>query len=105
MSVRRVWLESLGLVDEFLVEEELTDVGDVATSESLVLSIDSGVDVSKNCSVVSTCFWKLRLQRTVYVSGASSVVARESGVKLQDAVIVAELDAAEHGVVDVACIS
>jgi hypothetical protein len=29
-------------------------------------------------------------------------VAREGGVKLQDAVIVAELDAAEHSVVDVA---
>jgi hypothetical protein len=45
------------------------------------------------------------LQRTVDVSGASSVVAREGGVELQNAVIVAELDAAEHGVVDVACIS
>lgn len=36
------------------------------------------------------------------VRGATGVVAGKDGVKLEDAVLVAELDAAEHGVVDVA---
>lgn len=39
---------------------------------------------------------------TMNVSCASSVVTRKGGVKLQNTVLVAKLDAAEHGVVDVA---
>jgi hypothetical protein len=61
LCVRGVWLKSLGLVDELLVEEELADMGDVATSEGLVLSVDCSVDVRKNCSVVSTFSQKLKL--------------------------------------------
>ncbi len=38
------------------------------------------------------------------VSGATSVVTWEDCIKLQDTVLIAELNAAEHGVVDVACI-
>lgn len=39
------------------------------------------------------------------VSGASSIVARESSVKLQDSVLIAELNTAEHGVINVGCVS
>src|SRR5690242_8149581 len=41
---------------------------------------------------------------TMDVGSASGVVAGESRVELQDSVLIAELDATEHGVVDVACI-
>jgi len=39
------------------------------------------------------------------VGGTSSVVAREGCIELQDSVLIGELDATEHGVVDVASIS
>ena len=42
---------------------------------------------------------------TMDVSGASRVVTREGGVELQNTVLVAELDTAEHGVIDVARVS
>lgn len=38
------------------------------------------------------------------VGSASSVVAGESRIELQDSVLVAELDTAEHGIVEVGCI-
>lgn len=47
------------------------------------------------------CLEKKFYRRTVDMCGAPSVVSGEGCVELQDAVLVAELDTAEHGVVDI----
>lgn len=105
MRVGCVGLNCFGVVDELLVKEELADVGDVAASEGGVSLVEGGVDVRENCdSLVGRGLSRLGMH-TVDVSGAPSVVAGESGVVLQDTVLVGELDTTEHRVVDVACIS
>jgi hypothetical protein len=53
LRVGGVGLDGFGVGNELLVEEELADVRDVATCQSLILLVDGRIDVCKDCMRVS----------------------------------------------------
>lgn len=72
------------LRDQILVEEELTRVGDVATSQGVVCK-DGGTDVGNGVNVRS----------------ATGVVAREDALEASNAILISLLNAAQSSVVQV----
>lgn len=82
--VRVVRVSSLDLVNEVLVEEELTDVSDVATGDGVVLQL-GGTDVSND----------------VDVGGSAGVVTGEHGLELRDTVGVGLLNTTQEGLIEV----
>jgi hypothetical protein len=87
LGVGVVGAEGLDLGGQGLVPEELTDVGHVAHGQRPVRQ-GRGVGVHDGVQVV----------------GPASIVARVDGGELDDAVAVRLLDAAEGGVIQVACV-
>ena len=53
LCVGEIGLDGFGLRDQILVEEELTDVGDIATGEGVIPRIDGRVDVGKDWRLVT----------------------------------------------------
>lgn len=79
-----VGVGSLNFGNQVLVEEELTDVGDVTTSQGVV-GQNMGIGVSDN----------------VNVGSAAGVVTGENGLELGHAIGVGLLDSTEEGLVEV----
>lgn len=84
MSVGGVWGGSFDEGDEILVEEELSDVGDISTIVCAV-RVRCSVEVSKN----------------VDVGGSASIVTWEQGGELCNTLSVGWLETTEEGLVDV----
>lgn len=89
LGITGVGIDVFHFGQQALVEEELPDMRDGAALERVVVRVDGRVDVRQDVDVVRP----------------SGVVTGDQSGKLEHAVVVADLNAAESGVVDVGQVS